>query len=68
MVLDLDDMFFAYCIMLQRSAAEFWEARPSQVLYCIERYREIMDGKNPQSNGVQEITSMREIAGWGDKA
>jgi len=64
-------MFFAYCIILKRSADEFWNARPSQVLYCIDTYREMVDvqnGRPSQGGDVQEITSMREIAGWGDKA
>lgn len=67
-VIDLDDMFFAYCILLKRSAAEFWESRPSQILYCIERYREMVGESNGGSpGGVRNITSMKEIEGWGDK-
>lgn len=70
-IMDIDDIFFAYCIILRRSADEFWNARPSQVLYSIEMYRQMIDTQNgnaPQSGGIKTITSMREIAGWGDKA
>ena len=69
--MDIDDFFFAYCIILRRSADEFWNARPSQVLFSIETYREMIDAQNrqnPRSGGIETITSMREIAGWGDKA
>lgn len=63
-------MFFNYCIVLQRSADEFWESRPSQIIYCINRYTEMMSESryyNTPQEGTTEITSMREIAGWGDK-
>ena len=70
-VIDIDDFFFAYCIVLRRSAEEFWEARPSQVLFSIETYRDMIDAQNggsPSSDGIETITSMRQIPGWGDKA
>lgn len=61
-------MFFDYCILLQRPSNEFWESRPSQIIYCIEKYEDLVNKRNstPQQES-QEITSMREIAGWGDK-
>jgi len=53
---------------LKRSADEFWESRPSQILYCIEKYEALINHSNaPREEEVTEITSMREIAGWGDK-
>ena len=67
-MMDIDDMFFSYCIILRRSAEEFWEARPGQVLYCIEMSRDMVSAQNKPQSDVQTITSMREIAGWGDKA
>lgn len=63
-------MFFQYCILLSRPSDEFWESRPSQILYCIQKYSELLGGKSTENKNteVTEITSMREIAGWGDKA
>lgn len=54
-----------------RPSDEFWESRPSQVIYCIKRYDSLIsNGKNQENSNTEttEITSMREIAGWGDKA
>lgn len=62
-------MFFDYCILLKRPSNEFWESRPSQVIYCIEKYEELINRQDSTKNNdeVTEITSMRDIAGWGDK-
>lgn len=56
-------MYFAYCIILKRPAEEFWEARPSKVIYCIERFNSMLKGEN--TGEVEEITSMSQIPGWG---
>lgn len=60
-------MFFDYCILLKRSADEFWESRPSQIIFCIEKYEDMINRANSNNEEVKEITSMRDIAGWGDK-
>lgn len=64
--MDIDEMFFDYCILLKRSSDEFWTARPSQVLYCIEKYEALINDKVETSGNVTTITSMREIAGFGE--
>lgn len=68
MFIDIDEMFFDYCILLGRTAEEFWNSRPSQILFCIEKYEDMMNKKSGSSDSVGTITSMREIGGWGDKA
>lgn len=60
-------MFFDYCILLKRSSEEFWESRPSQIIYCIEKYEDMINNVNTkQEQEVTEIKSMHDIAGWGD--
>lgn len=65
MFIDIDELFFDYCILLKRSAEEFWQSRPSQIIYCIEKYENMINGRTEPE--TTEITSMRDIAGWGDK-
>lgn len=49
---------------MQRNVDEFWKARPSQVLFCIQKYKELINNQNNQEE-ITEITSMKEIQGWG---
>lgn len=66
--IDIDELFFDYCIMLHRAVDEFWESRPSQIIYCIEKYEETINKSHvSEQNETQQITSMRDIPGWGDK-
>lgn len=59
-------MFFSYCIIIGRSSEEFWNARPSQVRFVINRFGEYRNSQNIQiQEEVTEIQSMHEIAGWG---
>lgn len=59
-------MFFAYCILLKRTEEEFWNARPSQIIYCVDKYRRMISGEKTENNNtVEEITSMHQIPGWG---
>lgn len=54
--------------MLHRAVDEFWESRPSQIIYCIEKYEETINKSHvSEQNETQQITSMRDIPGWGDK-
>lgn len=50
---------------MQRPSDEFWNARPSQIKYCRDKYAEILrkERQNPDDE-VVEITSMKDIPGW----
>lgn len=58
-------MFFSYCVIINRSSEEFWNARPSQVKYVINRYIEYKNNVSHVQEEITEIHSMSEIPGWG---
>lgn len=37
--IDIDELFFDYCILLKRSADEFWESRPSQYFIVLRNMK-----------------------------
>ena len=58
-------MFFDYCILLHRPSEEFWESRPSQIIYCIEKYEEMIMAGNYEDEPkliINNVLAMCEIA------
>lgn len=67
-----------YCIKMKRAEPEFWSSTYRKIVHLIDRYADEMSMKAAAINGeeyhskffenetVEEISSMKQIAGFGD--